>query len=84
MAMPAPDFGLCLFLIPERVVCSLFLPLAPVKLCEIMHFDIIQSPISTIRGGFIAGFSLFSGKNCDVINDIQMSGFLTFFFPELS
>jgi hypothetical protein len=58
---------------------SPFLPHAPVKLCEIMHFDIIQSPISTIRGGSIAGFSLFSG-NCDVINEIQMSGFLTFFF----
>lgn len=25
MAMPAPDFSLCLFLIPERVVCYLHL-----------------------------------------------------------
>lgn len=43
MAMPAPDFSLCLFLIPERVVWFLFLFFFPAKIGSMLRVIIYTS-----------------------------------------
>lgn len=42
MAMPAPDFSLCLFLIPERVVCisNFFFFLFPISVFIFSHHPV--------------------------------------------
>ena len=56
MAMPTPDFSLCLFLIPERVVIFFILYFIMCVAFELIHCHTIQRDLSYFNHGYSAHY----------------------------